>query len=206
VGCGRPTFLRALVKAAGWHGTGIDTSDAGWRDDGAGAWAGLDLRVGRVEDADFDPGSFHLVTLWHVLEHVPAPRPFLERLHDVTGPGGVLVVEVPDHASLARRLQGESWIGYDTPRHAVAYEPGTLNRMLAETGWRVKQLRRWGTLDPWVLWWLGRQVGRGRTLEGPLEKDFLPFLAGKILTWPVAALQRWLPLGAMTAVARRRDD
>lgn len=203
VGCGRPTFLRALRAATGWKATGLDTSDAGWADDDPGVWSGLDLRVGEVEETNLPRDSFDLITLWHVLEHVSDPLPFLERLGELAHPGSALVVEVPDHASWPRRLQKESWIGYDTPRHAVAYEPQTLSKTLEKAGWRVQQLRRWGTLDPWVLWWLGRQVARGRALDGPLEKDFLPFVVGKILTLPAVALHQWFPLGAMTAVASR---
>lgn len=206
VGCGRPTFLRALGDATGWETTGLDTSDAGWAGDEPDTWSGLDLRVGEVEEACLPDGSFDLITLWHVLEHISDPLPFLERLGELAQPGSALVVEVPDHASWPRRLQKESWIGYDTPRHAVAYEPQTLSRMLEKAGWRVRQLRRWGTLDPWVLWWLGRQVARGRALDGPLERDFLPFVVGKILTLPAVALQQWVPLGAITAVASREGE
>lgn len=203
VGCGRPTFLRALRRTTGWRVAGVDSSDAGWRDDGPGAWTGLDLRAGDVEDVGLAPGSFRVTTLWHVLEHVREPRSLLSALHRLVRPGGTLIVEVPDHASLSRAVQKEHWIGYDSPRHTVAYEPGTLSRILTQTGWRVEGLRRYGSMDPWVLWWLGRQNARGRDLGGSLEGAFLPFVAGKTLTLPLAALHRWIPLGVMTAVARR---
>ncbi|NIP58659.1 MAG: class I SAM-dependent methyltransferase, partial [Gemmatimonadetes bacterium] len=138
VGCGRPTFLRALQRATGWTCVGVDTSDAAWGDEPS-EWSGLELRTGGPED--LDPAQpFDLITLWHVLEHAYEPRPFLGRLRELTRPGGALVVEVPDHGSLARRLQGESWIGYDAPRHGAAYEPETLRRILTETGWDVVDL------------------------------------------------------------------
>ncbi len=203
VGCGRPTFLRALSRATGWRVTGVDSSDAGWRDGGPGTWAGLDLRTGGVEDVGLAPGSFQVTTLWHVLEHVREPRSLLSALHRLARPGGTLIVEVPDHASLSRAVQKEHWIGYDSPRHAVVYEPATLSSILTQSGWRVEGLKRYGTMDPWVLWWLGRQNARGRDLGGSLEGAFLPFVVGKTLALPLAALRRWIPLGVMTAVARR---
>jgi len=209
VGCGRPTFLRALRDATGSAVVGIDTHDQGWREEGKGEdgrWEGLELQAGPLDAFSFSRDAFHLITLWHVLEHVDEPRALLERLGAWAAPDAAIVVEVPDHASLPRRLQGASWIGYDTPRHRAAYESETLRRILEETGWRVVELRRRGTLDPWVLWWLGHQVARGRTLEGSLEGAFLPFLAGKALSAPVAALERWLPLGAMTAFGRKTRE
>jgi len=201
VGCGRPTFLRGLRQRTGWTCVGIDTSDAGWRDEPS-EWSGLELHTGTPETLDPDE-PFDLITLWHVLEHAYDPRSFLGRLRDLTRPGGVVVVEVPDHASLPRRLQGGSWIGYDAPRHGAAYEPDTLERILTDTGWKVLKLERRGTFHPWTLWWLGRQVARGRTLDGSLQSDFPAFVIGRILTSPVTLLRRWIPLGAMTAVAVR---
>ncbi|HET7425871.1 MAG TPA: hypothetical protein VFJ50_02455, partial [Gemmatimonadales bacterium] len=62
--------------------------------------------------------------------------------------------------------------------------------------------RRWGTLDPYVLYWLGRQEQLGRRLDGPLEGRFPAFMLGKVLTLPLALTQRWLPLGVQLAVAR----
>lgn len=208
LGCGRPTFLEALVRATGVRGVGVDVSDAGWVDDSA-RWrgAGLELHRGglsRAALADLSLGGpFDLVTLWHALEHDGAPLETLSRLRDLTRPGGALLVEVPNHDSLTRRLHGTDWAGYHTPRHTAVYTPRTLRALLERGGWRVERQERRGTLDPYVLWWLGRQERAGRDLKGSLERAFLPFMAGKVLTLPVVALQRWVSLGVQLAVARR---
>ena len=202
VGCGRPTFLEALTRVTGAHGTGIDLSDGGWSADPARwAAAGLDLRVATVAEG-LPPGPFDLVTMWHALEHDYDPLATLRRLREVTRPGGTLLVEVPNYDSLTRRLHGAGWAGLHTPRHSALYTPETLRGMLERGGWQVIRVDPWGTLDPYVLWWLGRQERAGRSLEGSLERAFPGFMLGKVLTLPVALLQRWISLGVQTATAR----
>jgi 2-polyprenyl-3-methyl-5-hydroxy-6-metoxy-1,4-benzoquinol methylase len=202
IGCGRPTFLEALHRRTGAHGTGLDVSDAGWRDDPA-RWraAALTLHHGRLDEIVL-AGPFDLVTLWHALEHDYRPVDTLRSLRALSAPGATLVVEVPNHDSLTRRLQGSVWAGYHTPRHTAAYTPATLAAVVERGGWRLERQLRYGTLDPFVLWWLGRQERAGRPLSGNLADRFPAFLAGKVATLPLAALQRWLSLGVQVAVAR----
>jgi SAM-dependent methyltransferase len=202
VGCGRPTFLEALARATGARGTGIDLTDAGWSDEPARwAAAGLTLREGTVEDGP-PPGPFDLVTMWHALEHDYRPLETLRRLREVVRPGGALIVEVPNFDSLTRRLHGSAWAGFHTPRHTAIYTPATLRALLERAEWTVERQDTYGTLDPYVLWWLGRQERAGRALDGNLERAFPGFMLGKILTLPVALAQRWVSLGVQVAVGR----
>jgi 2-polyprenyl-3-methyl-5-hydroxy-6-metoxy-1,4-benzoquinol methylase len=203
VGCGRPTFLDALVRATGAKGIGIDPSDAGWTSEPE-RWAesGLDLRRATVVQGLPD-GPFDLVTMWHALEHDYDPLESLRRLLSVARTGGILVAEVPNLDSLTRRLHGAQWAGYHTPRHTAVYTPTTLRALLERAGWTVERQDTYGTLDPYVLYWLGRQERRGRPLDASLERAFPAFMFGKVLTLPLASAQRWVSLGVQTAVARK---
>jgi SAM-dependent methyltransferase len=203
VGCGRPTFLEALVDRTGTRGVGVDAHDGGWsRESERWRMAGLDLRLGTIQTADLE-GPFDLVCMWHTLEHDYQPMDTLRRLHDLTRPGGALLVEVPNYESWTRRLHGSSWAGFHTPRHTMVFTPPTLRSLLERADWKVERQVSYGTMDPYVLWWLGRQEIKGRFLDGNLEGAFLRFMAGKGLTLPITALQRWLSLGVQIAVARR---
>jgi hypothetical protein len=126
----------------------------------------------------------------------------LRRLRSLAGPGAALLVEVPNYDSLTRRLHGSSWAGFHTPRHSAVYTPATLRAMLEQAGWRVERQEASGTLDPWVLYWLGRQDRRGQALDGNLEPAFPGFMTGKVLTLPLALAQRWISLGVQVAIAR----
>ena len=73
--------------------------------------------------------------------------------------------------------------------------------MIERSGWKVIQQYQWGTLDPYLLWWLGRQEQLGRSFSGSMQSRFLPFVAGKIAALPLTLLERWLPMGFQTAIA-----
>jgi SAM-dependent methyltransferase len=57
---------------------------------------GLVVQVGFVQDAVFEPESFDVVTIWHVLEHTEDPGHVLRLLRSWLKTDGTLVVEVPN--------------------------------------------------------------------------------------------------------------
>ena len=154
-------------------------------------------RAGRLP-----PGPFDLITLWHALEHDYVPLETLRRLRSVVRPGGAIVVEVPNYDSLTRRLQGERWAGFHTPRHTAVYTPATLRsdagarRMAGHATVPARHPRSLRAL-------VARPPGAaGRPLDGSLERAFPGFMLGKVVTLPVALAQRWLSLGVQVAIAR----
>jgi SAM-dependent methyltransferase len=210
VGCGRPSFLHRVCSTTGARGVGLDVSDEGWRgeerfeDDLTLIRGSLPAAEARLREEA--PEGFHVITLWHALEHDHRPLETLEALRRLAAPDAVLVIEVPNLASLSARLHGGAWAGLHTPRHPAAYSPGTLAALLRKACWRVVAHRSWGTLDPWILFWLGRQIRKGRKLEQGVPDLFLGFLGGKALFLPLSLLQRHLSLGVQTLVARCPPD
>ncbi len=208
LGCGRPTFLRALERRTHGLAVGIDTSDRGWSEERT-AWQGLHLVRGTLAEEEdtlraMAGSGFRAITLWHALEHDPRPLATLRTLRSLSRSDGVLVVEVPDLASLTAKLSGPDWAGFHTPRHTAAYAPHTLRALVEEAGWQPIQHLRHGTLDPYVLRWLSVMATRRRRLSGSLEGDFPRFLAGKVAWLPLSLVQRWIPLGVQVVVARVR--
>jgi hypothetical protein len=58
-----------------------------------------------------------VVTLWHVLEHLPDPRDMLVAATDALLPGGVLAIGVPNPESIQFRVLRSRWHHLDAPRH-----------------------------------------------------------------------------------------
>jgi SAM-dependent methyltransferase len=99
---------------------------------------GVDVREGRIEDVELEPRSLDLVTLWHVLEHVPEPRGTLERLREALRPGGLLILEVPNVSSVMARSLGTAWVHLDPAAHANHFAPATLRALLVRAGFEVR--------------------------------------------------------------------
>ncbi len=143
VGCGDGDFL-AHLRRRGWEVIGLELSAAAA---GRARERGLEVREVELEGAGFAPASFDLVTLWHVLEHLPDPRRALREVRRILKPGGRLVLEVPDVASPTFRLCGESWFPLDVPRHLQHFEPRTLRRLLVMTGFEPVATKRLHAMD-----------------------------------------------------------
>jgi SAM-dependent methyltransferase len=56
----------------------------------------LALLAGQVDELDQPPDSFDIITLFHVLEHVPDPRMLIDRCQAILKPSGMLLVAVPN--------------------------------------------------------------------------------------------------------------
>ena len=136
IGSGRGRFL-AAAKAAGWNATGIEFEE------GLAAMSrdryGVEVVVGDAVTADVE-GPFEVVTLWHVLEHLPDPLASLERSHELLGPGGRLIVSVPNNDSWQARAGGDDWLHLDIPRHIYHFTPGSLSRLVERAGFRVERI------------------------------------------------------------------
>jgi 2-polyprenyl-3-methyl-5-hydroxy-6-metoxy-1,4-benzoquinol methylase len=61
--------------------------------------------------------KFDIITLWHVLEHVPDLLDYVKTLKKLLNPNGVLVIAVPNFKSYDACHYKEFWAAYDVPRH-----------------------------------------------------------------------------------------
>lgn len=94
LGCGNGAMLRSFGKRLpDWSLVGNELDDQN-RSTIEAIPRVEQLSVGQPEDV---PGSFDAVTMLHVLEHVPVPVAYLKRVATKLNPGGLVIVEVPDH-------------------------------------------------------------------------------------------------------------
>jgi SAM-dependent methyltransferase len=120
---------------------------------------GLDIRPGTLFDHAFPPESFDVVTISHVLEHVPDPRALLRRAAELLRPGGELLIWVPNFESLLRPWMGAGWFPYEIPRHFWHFRAGEVGGLARAAGLRVVEVA------PEANEWVYRQSVR--TLGGP---------------------------------------
>ncbi|MFO8013063.1 MAG: class I SAM-dependent methyltransferase [Phycisphaerae bacterium] len=136
VGCSSGDRL-LVMREAGLAPAGVELGPAA---DFARERLGLDVRRGTLRDAAFDDARFRAVTLHNVLEHVPDPAALLAEVRRVLVPGGWVVVQVPNAASLQARAFGRRWAAADVPRDLWYWTPALLARLLGEAGLAVARV------------------------------------------------------------------
>jgi len=137
VGCGGGLFL-GMLRERGVCGVGLDFSAQAARV--TLERQGSPAVCGTLDQAPLRASSFACVTMFHVLEHLPDPREFLDAAHRLLMASGRLVVQVPNAASWQFHLLGRSWNGVDVPRHLFDFRDRDVEKLLDSCGFEV--LRR----------------------------------------------------------------
>jgi 2-polyprenyl-3-methyl-5-hydroxy-6-metoxy-1,4-benzoquinol methylase len=66
---------------------------------------------------DFKGQQFDVVTLWHVLEHLPDLDKTITDIQQLVKPNGLLIIAVPNYNSFDAKYYKGFWAAYDAPRH-----------------------------------------------------------------------------------------
>jgi 2-polyprenyl-3-methyl-5-hydroxy-6-metoxy-1,4-benzoquinol methylase len=196
VGCSGGGYLLEMRKL-GWQVEGVEMDPDVERFE----QLGLDVRSGLAEVAlaEFPDERFDVVTAWHVLEHVFDPSRVLSEAYRILKPGGVLMLEVPNFDSLARRALRTYWSALELPRHLYHFTPKTLGALLRKAGFQESTIRGVPyalsvTLSLQLIWnrLTGNLKGRSLILNPLLLGVFFP------ISWLLA---QFLLSSAMTANA-----
>lgn len=138
VGCGDAKFLWALDPDR-WQRVGVEQSSA-TVELVKRRIPGIELISGDIFNPALQPGSFNVVTFWHVLEHLPDPERALYRATSLLKPGGMVFVSLPSIDSLQAALFHGQWYGFDdVPRHLHHFSRDSLNLLFDRCGLHVKR-------------------------------------------------------------------
>lgn len=134
LGCGLGETAIALARA-GFETHGVEESE------NAIAFLRNNFTEAHWHNTRIEPflevtaGTFDVITLFHVLEHIPRPRAVCKMLTDALCSRGLLVVEVPDVSGGQARLRGRKWQHW-LPHHVNYFNLATLSRILVLVGLR----------------------------------------------------------------------
>jgi SAM-dependent methyltransferase len=135
--------LVAAARERGFDAEGIDLDPISTAE---GRRLGRNVRAARIDDVN---GSFDVVVMSHVLEHVDDLRGFLSGVGDVIAPGGHAYILVPHYRGLMPRLMGNRWIGWFPSQHVWHFTPETLVQVVEEaSALRVARLATRGVIEP----------------------------------------------------------
>lgn len=130
-GCGTGSFL-AHMKTKGWNVTGVEPS--------------ADARAIASENATVHEliesvnGTFYIITLWHVLEHIHDLNKTLTELGKRLEASGTIFIAVPNYKCADATHYKKHWAAYDVPRHLWHFNQQTMTRVLADAGFNVQKI------------------------------------------------------------------
>ena len=133
-------FMLELAQERGFKATGVEPSPA------ANRYARGKLHLNMIEGY-FPPPELHdqrfdLITLNHVLEHVPDPLNFLCEIKQHLNPDGVAIIMSPGYTSLMAFILGRKWGGYQPTQHIWQFTPETAAQLAGRAGLQVLQHRK----------------------------------------------------------------
>lgn len=137
IGCGRGLML-AEFHQRGWEAVGTEFS----ADLAAAVQKQHGFRVHHsqyLSDCTFPDDYFDVITLWHVLEHLPYPIQTLQEIRRILKPNGILLIEVPNIESWQAKIGGGAWFHLDCPRHLYHFGTEQLTTILQAAGLSILQ-------------------------------------------------------------------
>jgi 2-polyprenyl-3-methyl-5-hydroxy-6-metoxy-1,4-benzoquinol methylase len=124
-------YFPSTMAAKGWE---VEATE---KDAHARAFAKekFDLDV-KPEEAlsTFEPETFDVITLWHVMEHLEKLNETWSRLYELLAPRGILIIAAPNHTSYDAGKYGANWAAYDVPRHLWHFTPATMQQFASKHG------------------------------------------------------------------------
>lgn len=151
IGCGRGE-VSILLSQFGFCCEGIDVA-RDVIDRLQSAAPEVVWHCGRLEAALGSLGPFDVVTMYHVLEHVPRPLEVMGLVKRIVKRGGLVVIEVPNAGGLHARLKGRAW-PYFEPGHVSYFRPPHLSRMAEALGWDILAVKGFYHFShPQEVWW-----------------------------------------------------
>lgn len=210
IGSERGYFLK-VMKDRGWRVEGLEP----FPEFVNYAKETFDVLVHPKKLEDFSSeGSYDLITLWHVLEHLEDPSEALRQCRLFLAEGGLLHFEIPNIDSLGVRLGGKFWMGFRDPTHAWLLRKKSMEPLARSAGFNVIRVESGYSPSAWYSLkralfgrlfdrehWRVKKVGH-KTPPGPLQYllygvfGFYPILksvsgVAGLLNWG-EALNVWL--------------
>lgn len=125
VGCGTGDFL-VEAQNQGWKATGYEPNEAAKKLTNS-------KNVSTIDDlVSLSANSFDVITLWHVLEHVPNLEEYIKNLKKLLKPSGTLIVAVPNYKSYDAIYYKRHWAAYDVPRHLWHFSKKSIKRLFSD--------------------------------------------------------------------------
>lgn len=134
IGAGTGDFLKA-AKNKGWAIQGVEpNNDARMRAQEKG--------VNLLPSIESLPNTkYELITLWHVLEHLPDLENQIQKLSSHLEEEGTLIIAVPNFKSYDAKYYNNFWAAYDVPRHLWHFSKNAIKQLFSKHGLQLVKVK-----------------------------------------------------------------
>lgn len=134
IGAGTGDFL-FRAKKRGWDVTGVEPNQQA-----------KDLALNKglnfsVNSNSLPSDYFDVITLWHVLEHVPVLEDQISELKRLLKEDGIIIIAVPNFKSYDAHVYKEHWAAYDVPRHLWHFSKTSIKKIFSPYGFRIENIK-----------------------------------------------------------------
>ena len=134
IGAGTGDFLLE-AKNQNWDILGIEPNDKA-----KGIALGKGIKFGDTIER-LESNSFDVITMWHVLEHVPDVEHQVAELKRLLKPSGTIIIAVPNFKSYDANHYKEFWAAYDVPRHLWHFSKTAIEKLFDKQNMNLEDVK-----------------------------------------------------------------
>jgi 2-polyprenyl-3-methyl-5-hydroxy-6-metoxy-1,4-benzoquinol methylase len=133
IGSGTGEFL-SVAQQDGWETIGLEPSDKA-KQIAINKGVSFAVTIAQLEDRSFD-----VITMWHVLEHVPDLDHQIKELKRLLKPTGSLIIAVPNFKSFDAKHYGKFWAAYDVPIHFWHFSKKAIQQLFGNENMKLEKV------------------------------------------------------------------
>ena len=134
IGAGTGDFL-TVAKKNNWNVSGIEPNTSAI-ELAQKKGVALDQTTSIFKDNEFD-----VITMWHVLEHVPDLDQQIKEIKRILKKGGYAFIAVPNFKSYDADYYKEFWAAYDVPRHLWHFSKNSIEKLFSREGFVLQKIK-----------------------------------------------------------------
>ncbi|WP_427875678.1 class I SAM-dependent methyltransferase [Flavobacterium sp. MMS24-S5] len=133
LGAGTGDFL-LTAKNDGWETIGVEPSDRAKN-------IAKEKGISFVEETStLESNSLDVITMWHVLEHVPNLELQIQELKRLLKPTGTLIIAVPNYKSFDASHYETFWAAYDVPIHFWHFSKKSIQLLFERVDMKLQKI------------------------------------------------------------------
>lgn len=135
IGAGTGDFVNHCIHSKKWNAIGIEPNKK------ARSLA-KNKNISIVENYEaLQEKTFDVITLWHVLEHIPDLESEIKIIHSLLKEDGILIIAVPNYKSWDAQHYKNFWAAYDVPRHLWHFSKTSISKIFNPKGFELLEIK-----------------------------------------------------------------